>query len=274
MHARLEHIWIYPIKGIGGAALPEAAVEPQGLAHDRRWMLVDAEGGFLSQRQVPRLAQLRATVTDGGLLCSAPGAPNLELGRPATGGQTVKVAIWGDVVEAACGGERAEQWFTDVLGRPCRPVYMDASACRRVDPTYDPGGAKVSFADGYPLLLTSTGSLADLNARMGAPLPMNRFRPNVVISGAAPFAEDAWREILIGAVRFLVVKSCARCVVTTINQETMRAGKEPLRTLSRFRKRNSKVYFGENLIPMQPGVIRVGDSVTVLARRTPAERLF
>ncbi len=274
MAAHLECIHIYPIKGLRRVALQEAQVEPQGLAHDRRWMLVGRSGTCLSQRQVASLALLRAAVTPDGLRVSARGAPDLVVARPRVDAPRLNVTIWGDALEAACATPEADRWFTTTTGQSCRLVFMDDAVTRRVNAAYDPGGAVVSFADSYPLLLTSVQSLADLNARMVRPLPMSRFRPNVVVNGFAPFAEDGWREIQIGSVRFRVVKPCPRCVVTTIDQESTKTGTEPLRTLSTFRHRGGKVYFGENLIPQGPGTIRVGDPVAVVAYRTPAQRTF
>jgi hypothetical protein len=170
-------------------------------------------------------------------------------------------------VHAAEAEPAAHAWFSRYLGFDCRLVYMDEAAHRPVDPQYAPEGREVSFADGYPLLLTAEASLADLNARLDAPVPMNRFRPNLVVAGGMAFAEDGWSRVRIGAVPFQVVKPCARCVVTTIDPQTAAQGKEPLRTLSRFRRRQGKVFFGENLIPEQPGIVRVGDPVEVLAWR-------
>ncbi len=274
MAAHLECIYIYPVKGLRRVALQEAQVEPQGLAHDRRWMLVGRSGTFLSQRQVASLALLRAAIAPEGIRVSARGAPDLVVARPQVDAPRLTVTIWGDTLEAACAAPEADRWFTAVTGQPCRPVFMDDAATRRVNAAYDPGGAVVSFADSYPLLLTSVQSLTDLNSRMVRPLSMNRFRPNIVVNGFAPFAEDGWHELQIGSMRFHVVKPCQRCVVTTIDQESSKGGTEPLRTLNTFRKRGGKVYFGENLIPQGQGTVRVGDPVTVAANRTPAQRTF
>ena len=270
----LKSIYIYPIKGLRGLLQREALVEPRGLVQDRCWMLVDQQNRFLSQRKVPVLVRLVATATEAGLRLSAAGAPELEVARPGKEAPRLKVRIWRDVVQAACAREDANQWFSDVTGQPCRLVYMDDPAARPVDPAHNPGDAVVSFADGFPVLLTSEQSLASLNERMAEPVSMLRFRPNVTVDGFAPFAEDGWREIQIGDVRFSVVKPCSRCVVTTIDQETAKAGKEPLRTLSTFRKRGGNVYFGENLVPQGQGIIRTGDAVTILSCRMAAQRFF
>jgi len=250
--------------------LQKVAIKSRGPENDRRWMLIDEQGRFLSQRQIPKMGRIRASVTPKGLRVRMRGMGEITVGIPTADAPRLKVAIWRDDVNAVHASEQADHWFSVVMGQPCRLVYMDRLAIRRIDPEQ----ATVSFADGYPLLLTSVQSLNDLNARMAAPLSMVRFRPNVVIDGFAPFAEDHWHEIQIGAVRFHVIKSCARCVVTTIDPETSKAGKEPLRTLSTFRKRGSAVYFGENLIPVEEGILSVGDPVSVVSLRSPAQRLF
>ncbi len=272
----LERIWIYPVKGCARLRLTEARVEPQGLANDRRWMLVDAQGRFLSQRRIRALAAVRVDITTEGLLVYAPGADCLTIDRPKSGAPRLKVTIWRSTVEAVRAGPAADRWFSQVTGHQCRLVFMDNLAARAVSdpaaPQQDAG--LVSFADGYPLLLTSRQSLRSLNARMAHSLPMNRFRPNVVVSGARPFAEDTWHNIRIGAVPFRVAKPCARCVVTTVDQATLETGKEPLRTLATFRRRGTNVYFGENLLPLSLGTVRVGDAVEVTALRSAAQRIF
>ena len=260
-------IHIYPIKATQRLDLDETVVEARGLAHDRRWMLVDENGMFLTQRNHARLALIRAQVRVQQLSLQAPLMEPLTVPFPGRDAVRLPVQIWRDTVTAAVAVPVAHDWFSRFLGFPCRLVYMDDAAVRPVDPAYDTGGDVVSFADGYPLLLTSEASLADLNTRLDAPIPMTRFRPNLVVAGFEAFAEDRWHRVRIGAMVFHVVKPCARCVVTTIDQQTATPGKEPLRTLSRFRKQDGKVYFGENLIPEQPGVVRVGDPVEVIAER-------
>ncbi len=264
---RITSIHIYPIKATRGVPLGEAAVEPRGLAHDRRWLLVDEHDRFLTQRDHARLALVHVQVQPAGLDVQAPSMEPLTVPYPGRDAARRPVRIWKDDVNAVEAEVAAHAWFSRYLGIDCRLVYMDEAAVRPVDPAYDTGGDEVSFADGYPLLLTSDASLADLNTRLDAPVPMSRFRPNLVVSGFDAFAEDRWSRVRIGEMFFHVVKPCARCVVTTIDQQTAVGGKEPLRTLNRFRRQNGKVYFGENLIPEAPGVIRVGDAVEVLAWR-------
>jgi uncharacterized protein YcbX len=183
---------------------------------------------------------------------------------PADARRTVE--IWGNPVEAIDAGEAAARWLTQLLGADVRLAFCPETTARRTDPDYDPIGSPVSFADGYPLLLISEASLADLNTRLETPLPMNRFRPNVVVRGTEPFAEDAWRRVTIGSLAFDVVKSCARCVVTTTDQDTGERSAEPLRTLAKFRRRGDGVQFGMNVVHRGTGTIRVGDPVTCLTR--------
>lgn len=272
--AVLQELYLYPIKSTHAVSVQEAAVEARGLAHDRRWMLVDADGRFLSQRELPALVRVQAYVVPAGLRITAPGTAPLEVARPAAEAPRLAVRIWKNTVEAALAEAPAHAWFSRVLGRPCRLVFMDEAARRPVDPTYAVGDDYVSFADGYPLLLTTQASLEALNARLATPVPMNRFRPNVVISGVGAFAEDGWQRIRIGAVTFHVVKPCARCAITTTDQQTGAVGVEPLRTLATFRRRDGKVYFGQNLIPQDRGVIRAGDAVTVLASAERSQPLL
>ena len=271
---QLSSIRIYPIKGVKSVKLQETEVQSRGLAHDRRWMMVDKNRRFITQRGVKKLGEIHANVTPLGLRVGVSGAEDLEISRPNKNAPRVTVTVWKDEVDAVRVSDEADQWFSDFLGFECSIVFMDDGSVRSVEPAYNPGGATVNFSDGYPLHLTTSGSLDELNSRMKTPLSMERFRPNVTIDGAQPFAEDGWKEIRIGTVDFHVVKPCARCVVTTIDPDTRKSGKEPLKTLSKFRRRGSAVYFGENLIPKEGGIIRVGDPLYVISYRSSSERIF
>jgi uncharacterized protein YcbX len=253
--------------------MQEAVVEPWGLAGDRRWMLVGAgTHTALTQRGHPRLTLLAALpVGGGGLRLTAPDQPPLTVAPPAAGPlRTVRLAS--SALDVLPAGPEADAWFSGFLGVPVRLVHLDDPAVRRpIDPDYALPGETVSLADGFPLLVTTTGSLEALNELIAAgdragegPLPMNRFRPNAVIDGTAPWAEDGWRRVRIGQVAFRVPKPCARCVVTTTDQDTGARGKEPLRTLARHRRVGSGLLFGQNLIPEHPGTLRVGDPLTTL----------
>ncbi|MER6671737.1 MOSC N-terminal beta barrel domain-containing protein [Streptomyces sp. NPDC000983] len=273
-NALLQSIHVHPVKAFRGISLREAVVEPWGLAGDRRWMLIDDGGKVVTQRQQPRLAKAAAELLpDGGLRLSAPGAPPLTVPVPRRGG-TVPVEIFRDKVEAVPAEDPAvHEWCTAWLGIRVRLVHMDDPATRRpVDPEYALPGETVSFADGYPLLLTTTASLDALNSLIAGgehahegPLPMNRFRPNVVVSGTDAWAEDDWTRVAIGDVTFRVAKMCGRCVVTTTDQDTAGRGKEPLFSLGRHRRIGGKLVFGQNLVPLTGGTVRVGDPVRILA---------
>jgi uncharacterized protein YcbX len=272
-HAQLQSIHVHPVKAFRGTAPREAAVEPWGLAGDRRWMLIDDGGKVVTQRQQPRLALAAAELLPGGgVRLSAPGTDPLTVPVPRTVG-TVPVEIFRDKVEAVLAeDEAAHAWCSAYLGADIRLAYMDDPGTRRpVDPEYALQGETVSFADGYPLLLTTTASLDALNSLIAqgdhaqeGPVPMNRFRPNVVVSGTAAWAEDDWSRLAIGEVTFRAPKKCARCVVTTTDQATAERGREPLHTLGRHRRLGGKLVFGQNLVPLSRGTIRVGDPVTIL----------
>ncbi len=265
---QLERIYLYPVKGARRVSLKKSRVEVYGLQGDRRWMLVDAKGRAVSQRQYAALALVHARITPTGLEFDVPDSKPLRVPRPEGSGVRIRTRIWSDTVDALDGGEDAGAWFSRLLGAPCRLVYMDDGALRAVDTTYYALGGSASFSDGYPLLLTSTASLEMLNGHLAEPVAMTRFRPNLVIKGGKPFDEDSWSRVRIGSMVFHVVKPCTRCVVTTVDQETGVQGKEPLRTLNLIRRRGGNVFFGENLIPDDTGILRVGDAVEVVARRT------
>lgn len=271
----IASIHIYPVKAGRAIDLAEAVVEPCGLAGDRRWMVVDPDGKFITQRAEPALALVAASHGTGyrtgeSLHLSAAGMPPLLIPAPAEayGAEMVWVSVWQSKVRAAAAGPAADAWFSAYLGRPVRLVHLDDPARRQVDPEFGAPEDRVSFADGYPLLLTAEGSLDALGQWLiedGQPaVPMTRFRPSVVVAGSAPWAEDGWRRIQLGAVPFRVAKPCGRCVVTTIDQQTAERGKQPLAMLGRRRRFGQRLVFGQNLIPDATGTIRIGDPVRVL----------
>ena len=255
---------VYPVKGCRGFAPASWEIDDFGFHLDRRWMVTDPQGRFLSQRSHPRMTLIVPSLADGGLDLAAPGMPRLHVPIPDEGGGA-PVIIWKDECAALDCGPDAAAWLSEFLASPCRLVFMPDSSHRPVDPDYGTGDERVSFADGFPFLLATTASLEELNRHLDAAVPMDRFRPNLVVDGAAAFAEDGWREVRIGAVTFRVVKPCARCVVTTVDQETAVAGREPLRTLSRIRLINGKAMFGQNLIHETGGRIAIGDPLEVVA---------
>ncbi len=258
---------IYPIKSTRRIALDGSEVLPRGLPWDRRWMLVDDSGRFITARQHPRLATVQTAIVGGELQVSAAGRAALSLRLHPGERRMLEVTVWKDTLHAVLASSLADTWFSEFLGLQCRLVQMTDDLVRPVNRDYGQDADQVSFADGFPLLLISEASLADLNGRLRAPVEMRRFRPNLVVDGDLPYAEDSWRRIRVGAVEFAGVKNCSRCVFTTIDPDSgeMHPDKEPLRTLSTYRRRpHGGVFFGQNLIPRSAGVIRVGDPVTVL----------
>ncbi len=258
---------IYPIKSTRRIALAESRVLPRGLPWDRRWMLVDDQGRFITARQQSRLATVQSALRDDVLEVSAAGLGVLRLPLVPAERCMTRVSVWRDSLQAVLAGAAADAWFSEFLGQSCRLVQLTDDLVRGVNPQYGQPGDEVSFADGYPLLLISEASLADLNGRLARPVEMRRFRPNLVVDGELPYAEDGWRRLRVGEVEFAGVKNCSRCIFTTIDPDSGEkdAAGEPLRTLGSYRRRpQGGVYFGQNLIPRSGGVIRVGDPVTVL----------
>jgi uncharacterized protein YcbX len=254
---------VYPIKSAAGLAVREHSVDSFGLRHDRRFMVVDSAGRMISQRTHPRMALVRPSFEGHRLRVDAPGMAALELSLSPSPADTRTVEIWDDVCTALWLGQPAASWFSRFLACDSGLVYMPDETVRPADLRFAPEGARVSFADAYPFLLISEESLTDLNARLPAPIPMNRFRPNLVIAGGEPFGEDRLDEFRLGEIEFRVVKPCDRCVVTTTDQATTERGPEPLRTLATYRKWDGKVFFGQNLIHRGTGSLRVGAALRV-----------
>ena len=265
MHLSALHL--YPVKSCGGLGPLEWTVDRCGLRHDRRWMVVTPDGMMVTQREVAALALVRARIEPSRLVLEAPGRKPLATPIEPQGGRPQAVVIWEDRVEAWLPDPAADRWFSEFLGMDVALAFFPDSAMRPVDPDYAPERALTAFSDGFPFLLIGEASLSDLNSRLPAPLPMNRFRPNLVVSGSSPFAEDGWRRIGVGGLVFEVVKPCLRCVVTTTDQETAERGLEPLRTLATYRRLGHGVAFGQNLVHRGEGVLRVGDEVKVLDSR-------
>ena len=259
----LTGLSVYPIKSAAGTAVEEWEVDSFGLRHDRRWMVIDRQGQLVTQRSRPQLALVRPVIDGDTLRVTAPDLPVLELPlRPQTSVTTTAV-VWDDACEAVWTGERPAAWFSAALGMPCSLVYMPDETVRPADPIFAPPGVRVSFADAFPFLMISEESLEDLNARLPTPLPMKRFRPNLVIRGAGSFAEDSLGAFRIGEIEFRAVKPCGRCVVTTTDQETTERGVEPLRTLATYRKVGGEVMFGQNVIHLGTGHLSVGAPLMV-----------
>lgn len=263
---RLSTISIYPIKSLRGHELEAANLERMGLENDRRLMVVDKQGMFMTQREHARMALVKPLIKPGALTLTAPGMPDMTFDIHRMGNQQF-VEIWKDSgVPSIDQGDLPAEWLTDFLGAPVRLVRIEDGHERKVNPDYALRTDDiVGFADAYPLLIISQESLDDLNSRLKQPIPMNRFRPNLVVSGVRAFAEDGWKRIRIGAVELALVKPCARCNVPTIDQDTAETGKEPNTTLATYRKVNGKVMFGVNVIPITTGRINVRDPLEILA---------
>ncbi|GAC1603847.1 MAG: MOSC domain-containing protein [Hymenobacter sp.] len=268
----LTGLFLYPVKSLGGYAVAEADVTARGLRHDRRWLLVDERNRFMTQRQLPELALLAVAPAYNGFLISHRQRPELlPLFVPfeSTPDRTLFVSIWDDLAWAWRGTPDADAWLAQALGRPCRLVYMSDMVRRDVEPALNPEGQLVSFADGYPFLLVGEAALADLNSRLAPPVPMNRFRPNLVFGGGEPYEDDAWEAFRIGDLPFRAVRGCGRCVLTTIDQQTATKNPvgDPLRTLATYRQAEGSTLFGQNVTGPGQGRLRVGDGLTVLSRK-------
>lgn len=260
---RLSSLHLYPIKSCAGVSVGEWEVDQFGLRYDRRWMVVTPRGRFLTQRELPALARVRVTIAPPHLRISAPGQPELIVALDPRGGRPIATRVWDDPLAVVAPDHAADQWFSDYLGHEVMLAYMPPDVVRTVDVHYAPEGGRASFADGFPFLLVGEASLGELNRRLASPLPMARFRPNLVVSGSTAFAEDGWRRIQVGGIPMRVVKPCARCVITTTDQETLERSHEPLRTLATFRRREHGVMFGQNVVHDRTGKLRVGDEVEV-----------
>ncbi len=261
---RLTEIWIYPIKSLGGIRLKQAQVLEKGLALDRRWMLVDNQGKFLTQRVYPQMALLKLSIHDDKVTIihtKNKSSHTISL-NPQKSESTFPVVIWDDTVQAFEVSPTSTTWFTNMLGIECKLVFFPEGNERAVDRKYSTT-ENVSLADGYPFLIIGQASLDDLNNKLETQVPMNRFRPNFVFSGGGAFEEDHWKSFSIGNNKFLGVKPCSRCVLITVDQQTAQKSDEPLRTLSTYRKFNNKIYFGQNLLAVDHTFVQEGDLITL-----------
>jgi uncharacterized protein YcbX len=261
----ISELHIYPIKSLGGIALQEATLSDRGFTYDRRWMLVDKENRFISQREVADMALLKVSLQKQGLQVKhihRPGSDFTIPFEPATS-ETEMVTIWGDRCRAQLVSAAADAWFSDQLGMSCKLVYMPDTTRRQVDGRYANNKEINSFSDAFPVLIIGQASLDELNSRLPVALPMNRFRPNIVFTGGTPYQEDEMKQFEIAGITFYGVKPCARCTIITIDQQTAEKAKEPLKTLNTYRQRNNNVYFGQNLLYDGAGTLSVGDTITI-----------
>jgi len=264
MSARsLRAIYRYPLKSARGHALDEAVMDRFGIAGDRRWMLVDAGGRFQSQRRLPALALLDVEVRESGLRLAWRGEA-IDVEEPSPRGECVIATVWEDTVVAPVAPDAVNRWLSERLGEPLRLVHFPATALRGVEPGYAPPSQLVAFSDGYPLLVVTEAALDALNARLPEAVAMDRFRPNLVVSGAEAHAEDAWRRIRIGGAEVTLVKPWSRCAIPSIDQATAQRDPHINRALATYRRRDGIIYFGMNAIAPPGAAFRVGDAVTVL----------
>jgi uncharacterized protein YcbX len=268
MNATVKSLHVYPVKGMKGIDISHARATERGLEHDRRWMVVDPQGEFFTQRSHPKLATIWTDLVAGGLELSAPEAGSVTVPFVPPPAPSMRVRVWNSEVDAVPASREADGFLSEYLAQPCRLVYMPDSTRRASNPAYAGEGERlVGFADGYAYLFANEASLQDLNRRLAAKghaaLPMNRFRPNVVLAGAEPYAEDGWREVEVGGAAMRAAKPCGRCEVTTTDQATGEVrGPEPLATLSEYRTSGEfGVMFGMNMVALRPGLIRVGDAL-------------
>ncbi len=265
----LTQITIYPVKSCKGISLTRSNLSPFGLENDRRWLIVDQDGKFLSQRTMPAMALIEPTLIPDALKLAVPGGQSVEIPKTPASAKAVRVRIWDDTCSALDCGDEVAAMLSGYLKVACRLVTAGAEYSRAISPKYSTRKDQVSFADAFPLLLLSSASLRDLNDRLEVPVPMNRFRPNLVVSGCEPFAEDGWDHIAIGPLTFRVSKPCVRCTIPSVDQATGVSGTEPLATLATFRKFDrGNVQFGQNLVNEQKsGELALGNEVIILQTR-------
>jgi len=261
----LSEIFIYPVKSLGGISVDSAIVEERGLKYDRRFLLVDENNMFMTQRDFAEMALLKLSFSENGFkVLNTKDGSHIILPLESDSKEITSVKIWDDVCKAIIVSKNLNDWFSNALNKKCSLVYMPDNEKRIVEKKYINEEHIVSFADAYPFLIIGQSSLDDLNSRLETPLPMNRFRPNFVFAGGKSYEEDNWKDFKIGVVKFKAVKPCARCVITTTNQETAERRNEPLKTLSEYRKVNNNVLFGMNVICKSLGKISVSDKIELV----------
>lgn len=263
----ISQLFIYPVKSLGGIEVTEAQLTDRGLQYDRRWMLVDNNNQFLTQREHPVMCLLQTAIEEDKLIVYYKNNPEDKvhvLLQPLPTKKTVQIQVWVDECAAWFVSDEADEWCSNKLSMPCRLVYMPENEKRKVDARYATGEDITSFSDGYPLLMIGQASLDDLNSRLLEPLPMDRFRPNIVFTGGQPYDEDTMSLVRVNEIDLYGVKLCARCTITTINQTNGIKAKEPLLTLAGYRMKNNKIYFGQNVLLQQTGYLKTGDAIEVI----------
>lgn len=259
----ISQLAIYPVKSMRQVLINEAMIDMGGLKDDRRWMVIDTQGRMITQRQQSRLCLIQPELFEGELCLHANGMPDLIIPVPDND-HVLSVSIWSDTCDACFAGVEAQKWLTSFLGIECCLVYFPDDETRIVDQSYAQVGDHTAFSDGFPVLLISQSSLDDLNLRLESPITMARFRPNIIISGCEPYAEDDWQQLKVGDFTLRIVKPCSRCVIPSIDIETAERTGEPTKTLSTYRRRDNKIIFGQNAVLDGQGVITTGVHVEIL----------
>jgi len=268
----ISELLIYPVKSLGGISVKSAVLTDRGFEYDRRFMLIDSQNRFVTQREFPELAFFKTAILGDQLsMTDKRDGSSVAVPLIAVEGEQIGVQIWDDHCQAMLLDNTIADWFSARLSQAVQLVYMPDESHRRVDPAYAGNGELTSFSDGYPVLIIGEESLKGLNARLENPIPMDRFRPNIVFSGGYPHVEDTFNTFRAGDVQLHAVKPCARCVLTTTDQETGQRTAEPLKTLSKYRSQHNKIYFGQNLLASNTGEVRLGDHLIVLSTK---ESLF
>jgi uncharacterized protein YcbX len=264
---QVSELFIYPIKSLGGISVSTAVITDRGFQYDRRWMLVDGNKEFMTQRDFAEMALLQSEIVEKGLKVYHKKKQIFIVIPFDPQGETISVQVWSDQCKGIVVDKKANEWFSDALSKHCQLVLMPGTTKRKVDGRYALNKEITNFSDGYPFTTVGQASLDDLNSRLEEKLPINRFRPNIVFTGGNAFEEDSWKHFTINDIDFYGVKLCARCVITTINQETIEKSKEPLKTLATYRQRNNKIYFGQNLLHHGEGSMHIGDEIKVKERK-------
>lgn len=260
----LSEIYIYPVKSLAGINVLSWPINEKGLLHDRKWMLIDSNNHFLSQRHLPRMVLIKTEITDKELILSTKTSGNISLPLYPEDGDEINTTIWKDQCLAKTTSKIANQWLSDFLEIECKLVYQPENTVRSVDPHFAFTTDKVNFSDGFPFLIISQASMDALNQVLPSQIPIRRFRPNLVISNCNSYAEDSWREISINSITFRLPKPCSRCLVPTIDMNTAQTNKEPLSTLNHLRKWNKQVFFGQNALHNDTGELSVGNNVRII----------
>jgi len=257
----ISELYIHPLKSAASVSVKKATLDNLGFENDRRWMLVDPDGNFLSQRQFPEMCLIKAHADDDMLSVSVPGQDAIKVS--ANKDKVMQVVVWGDSCRAYDVGEVASEYLSNFLKTACRMVCFPADEKRQVDLNYANPGDLTGFSDGFPLLIISRASLDDLNKHLDKPVSMTRFRPNIVVSGCEAYAEDDWKRIIVGGIEMQVVKPCSRCSIPSIDPKTAVRSLEPVKTLREYRMKDSKIYFGQNVIANSTGILEIGMPVEI-----------